>query len=115
MLWITKSAPLSKGAYVLGWSMSALSHETLCAHGGGDDDEVTVSHLGSPERLELGVSKRVVPCECGHRLDNHLIEVTSHPLATAYLQIRDPRKPLPPQTTSLFTADMDWWYFWLGP
>jgi hypothetical protein len=32
----------------------------------------------------------------------NLIDVTSHPLATADLQIRDPRKPLPPATTSRF-------------
>lgn len=38
----------------------------------------------------------------------YLIDVTSQPLATAYLQILDPRKPLPPQTTSfLVTADVD--------
>ena len=33
-----------------------------------------------------------------------LIEVTSHPRATAYLQIREPRKPLPPQTMSFLAA-----------
>ena len=32
----------------------------------------------------------------------YLIEVTSHPLATADLQIREPRKPLPPATTRRF-------------
>ena len=34
----------------------------------------------------------------------YLIEVTSHPLATAYLHILLPRKPLPPQTTSFFVG-----------
>ena len=34
------------------------------------------------------------------------MDVTSHPLATADLQIRDPRKPLPPATTRrLRTSD----------
>jgi hypothetical protein len=52
MLCTTMSAPLSRGAYVAGRSISARSHVTLCAHGGGVDDAVTVSHRGSPERLE---------------------------------------------------------------
>lgn len=30
------------------------------------------------------------------------MEVTSHPLAAADLHIREPRKPFPPATTSLF-------------
>lgn len=30
------------------------------------------------------------------------MEVTSHPLATADLQIREPRNPLPPATTTFF-------------
>lgn len=34
------------------------------------------------------------------------MDVTSQPRATAYLQIREPRKPLPPQTTSFLAADM---------
>jgi hypothetical protein len=34
----------------------------------------------------------------------YLMDVTSKPLATAALQIREPRKPFPPQTTSFFTA-----------
>ena len=33
---------------------------------------------------------------------NHLIEVTFHPLATAALHMRLPRKPDPPATTSRF-------------
>lgn len=32
------------------------------------------------------------------------IEVTSQPRATAYLHILEPRKPLPPQTTSFLVA-----------
>jgi hypothetical protein len=40
-------------------------------------------------------------------LITYLTDVTSQPLATAYLQIRDPKKPLPPQTISfLAAADM---------
>lgn len=35
------------------------------------------------------------------------MDVTSQPRATAYLQILEPRKPLPPQTTSFFAADLD--------
>jgi hypothetical protein len=39
--------------------------------------------------------------------NNYLIDVTSQPLATAYLQMREPKKPLPPQTMSfLAAADM---------
>jgi hypothetical protein len=34
----------------------------------------------------------------------YLIEVTSHPLATADLHILDPRNPLPPQTTRRFVV-----------
>jgi len=32
------------------------------------------------------------------------MDVTSQPRATADLHIRDPKKPLPPQTTSLFAG-----------
>lgn len=39
---------------------------------------------------------------CGAQ--THLIEVTFHSRATAALQIRLPRKPLPPHTTSFFFA-----------
>lgn len=39
-------------------------------------------------------------------MSSYLIDVTSHPRATACLQIRDPKKPVPPQTTSFFKADM---------
>jgi hypothetical protein len=40
--------------------------------------------------------------------DGHacLMDVTSHPLLTAALHIRDPRKPFPPQTTRRLAADM---------
>lgn len=37
----------------------------------------------------------------------HLIDVTSHPLATAYLHILEPRKPFPPQTMIFFAAAFD--------
>lgn len=47
---------------------------------------MTESHLGSPERE---------------------MEVTSQPRATANLQMREPRKPLPPQTTSFLAAALD--------
>lgn len=36
-----------------------------------------------------------------------LMDVTSHPLATAYLHILEPTKPFPPQTTIFFAADFD--------
>lgn len=43
-----------------------------------------------------------------HEENEYLMDVTSQPLATAYLQILDPRKPLPPHTTSFFaTAEVD--------
>lgn len=40
-------------------------------------------------------------------MQTNLMDVTSQPRATAYLQIREPRKPLPPQTTSFFAAAFD--------
>ena len=49
--------------------MSAFCHLTDFDHGGASGDEVTADHVGSPERL---------------------IDVTSHPLPTATLHIRDP-------------------------
>ena len=49
--------------------MSAFCHLTDLDHGGASGDEVTADHVGSPERL---------------------IDVTSHPLPTATLHIRDP-------------------------
>ena len=36
----------------------------------------------------------------------HLMDVTSHPRDTAALHTLDPRKPLPPQTTSLLAVDI---------
>lgn len=51
MLCTTKSAPLSRGAYVAGRRMSARSQDTLWAHCGGAVDDVTAIHFGSPERL----------------------------------------------------------------
>lgn len=35
----------------------------------------------------------------------YLIEVTSQPRATANLHMREPRKPLPPQTTIFLAAE----------
>src|SRR3569833_1807387 len=61
------------------------------------------SHLGSPERL---ASQHVVRIEHIPRVRigyHHLMDVTSHPLATACLQILMPRKPFTPQTTSFFS------------
>lgn len=37
----------------------------------------------------------------------YLMDVTSQPLATANLQMREPKKPLPPQTTIFLAADLD--------
>lgn len=51
--------------------MSALVHCTDCAHDGGVDEDVTVSHCGSPERER---------------------DVTDHPRVTADLQIREPAR-----------------------
>jgi hypothetical protein len=67
MLWTTKSAPLRRGAYVAGRSMSADSQETWCAQGGGVEDEDTAFHFGSPERLEV-VSWNAA-LGCGHEKD----------------------------------------------
>ena len=40
-------------------------------------------------------------------LRSYLSETTSHPLATAYLHILEPRKPFPPATTTFFLAARD--------
>lgn len=72
--------------YVVGLSMSPVAQVTDLDHGGGSGEEETEDQLGSPERL---------------------IEVTSHPRATADLQIREPKKPLPPATTIFFFAAVD--------
>ena len=37
---------------MLGARMLARSQVTLCAQEGGDDEDVTVFHWGSPERLD---------------------------------------------------------------
>jgi hypothetical protein len=82
--------------------MSPLAHVTEVDHGGGVEDEVTADHEGSPERLETvqtGVKRRI--------RKTYLIDVTSQPLATADLQMRDPRNPFPPATTMLFLTLLD--------
>lgn len=65
--------------------MSARSQVTLWDQGGGVGEDVTEDQVGSPERLIL---------------------VTSHPLATADLQILEPKNPFPPHTTNLLVADI---------
>jgi len=40
-------------------------------------------------------------------LGSYLNETTSHPLATAYLHILEPKKPFPPATTIFFLAAFD--------
>jgi hypothetical protein len=82
--------------------MSPLAHVTEVDQGGGVEDEVTADHEGSPERLgtlQTGVTSR--------SLTTYLIEVTSQPLATADLQMREPRNPFPPATTMLFFTFFD--------
>jgi len=82
--------------------MSPLAHVTEVDQGGGVEDEVTADHEGSPERLEIvqtGVKRRP--------LTTHLTDVTSQPLATADLQMREPRNPFPPATTMLFFMFLD--------
>ena len=55
---------------------------------------------------ENRVSPADVSCIRDVKVSAYLIEVTSHSRASAALQIRLPRNPLPPQTTSFFfTAD----------
>ena len=68
---------------------------------GGEGGEVMCCHWGSPERLG-GVSG--VWVRRGGEREVNLMEVTSQPLLTAALHIREPRKPLPPQTTSRLAA-----------
>ena len=78
--------------------MSPLVQLTDVDHGGEVFEEDTDGHVGSPERLPASV-------KIEHDICNgisYLMEVTSHPLATADLHIRDPRKPFPPATTSRF-------------
>lgn len=79
--------------------MSPLAHVTDVDQGGGAVSEVTAVHLGSPDRLKHG--------QYNHSHDwgkLYLIEVTSQPLATAALQMREPRKPFPPATTNFLFA-----------
>jgi hypothetical protein len=64
-------------------------------------EDETCGQEGSPERLHVE-SEPSIP---GLQLSNaYLIEVTSQPRATADLQMREPKKPLPPATTSFFLA-----------
>lgn len=88
--------------------MSARSQATRWAQAGGVEEDVTVSHFGSPERLCSCVrSGKSQPGVADQRSGTYLMDVTSHPLATAYLQMREPRKPLPPHTIILFVALAD--------
>lgn len=64
---------------------------------------MTAFHFGSPDRLNPSISYGSLGSE--DIWQSYLIEVTCQPRATAYLQIREPRKPFPPQTMMRF-ADM---------
>jgi hypothetical protein len=65
------------------------------------DSDETEDHVGSPDRLTQHVSSY----SNGDLKRFYLMDVTSHPLATADLHIRDPKNPFPPATTSfLLTA-----------
>ena len=77
--------------------MSPLAQVTDLDHCGASAEDVTEDQEGSPERLELlvGWLREIRVCW-------YLMEVMSHPLATPALHIRDPRKPLPPATTTFF-------------
>ncbi len=66
--------------------MSAFCQETEVDHGGGLGEEVTVDHLGSPERLEA----RIRLDKCSPVKGAYLIEVTSQPRAQAALHMRLP-------------------------
>ena len=66
--------------------MSAFSHETFDAQDGAVDDEVIVFHVGCPERE---------------------IETTVQFLLAAARHIREPKKPVPPHTTSFFFVGAD--------
>lgn len=79
--------------------MSPLAHVTDVDQGGGAVSEVTDGHVGSPDRLKHGQYNQ------SHGWGKlYLIEVTSQPLATAALQMREPRKPFPPATTNFRLA-----------
>lgn len=82
--------------------MSPFAQVTEVDHAGGFAEEETCDHVGSPERLSMGQ----IRCQ-EYRQYVYLIEVTSQPLATADLQMRDPRNPLPPATTIFFLAACD--------
>ena len=83
--------------------MSPLAHVTELDHGGGVDIDVTEDHAGSPDRLACAQ----LHCQSWNGEMLYLMDVTSQPLATADLHIRDPRKPLPPATTTRFLTDCD--------
>lgn len=79
--------------------MSPLAQVTDFDQEGGEFSEVTDDHVGSPERLHtvnIGLQQRVEKL--------YLMEVTSQPLVTADLQMRDPRNPFPPATTIFLFA-----------
>lgn len=59
---------------------------------------------GGPYWLPGATGESVSLGKRGGWAQTDLIEVTSHPRATADLQILDPRKPLPPATTSFCLA-----------
>lgn len=86
--------------------MSARSQVTLCAQEGGLEEDVTADHFGSPERLEEGLDEDVDKKLWMGRAF-YLIDVTSQPLATAYLHILEPRNPLPPHTIIFLAAVFD--------
>ena len=107
MLWTTQSAPCSRDRYWAGSKMSARSHETLWAQSGGFGDEVTALQWGSPDRLLRCQQARDAPVRtAGQGREAHLTEVTCQPLATAALQILEPRKPFPPHTMIRLDVDM---------
>ena len=79
--------------------MSPFSHFTEEDQVGGVEEAVIDGQDGSPERLRL---HQLTVLLLGRRV--YLIETTSHPRAMADLHIRDPKKPVPPATTSRFLA-----------
>lgn len=86
--------------YVAGLRISALTQCTSLDHGGGCGEDVTEDQVGSPERLLIRCKFSRSP-----RLQSaHLNEITSQPLATAYLHILEPRNPFPPAIIIFFLA-----------
>lgn len=69
-----------------GFRMSAFCQETEVDHGGGLGEEVTVDHLGSPDRLEACIRLYI----CSTVEGTYLMEVTSQPRAQAALHMRLP-------------------------